>query len=67
MMIVDNKFNLGDCVYIKTDSEQKRRMVIGILIRPSGILYELNCGDRSSYHYQMEISVEKDIMISMTN
>lgn len=66
-MIIDNKFNLGDSVYIKTDSEQKIRMVIGISIRPSGILYELNCGDRSSYHYQMEVSENKDILISTTN
>jgi hypothetical protein len=66
-MFIENQFNLGDAVYIKTDADQKKRMVIGILIRPSGILYELNCGDRSSYHYQMEISDTKDILLSTTN
>lgn len=67
MMIIENKFDLGDIVYLKTDPDQKKRMVIQISIRVTGIIYEVNCADRSSWHYEMELSNSKDVLMTTTN
>ena len=53
-------FNLGDLVFLKTDTDQKERMIVGIWVKPSGIMYTLNCGVEESYHYPMEITNERD-------
>lgn len=55
-------FSIGQTVYLKTDPEQKERMVIGIDIRPNGIMYLLSLGDFSSYHFDLEISKDKDLI-----
>lgn len=33
MMVVNNEFNLGDIVYVKTDKDQDPGMVTAILLR----------------------------------
>jgi hypothetical protein len=38
-MNINNKFNLGEIVYLITDEDQKERMVTGIQVRPNGICY----------------------------
>ena len=65
MMVINNTYDFNDLVYLKTDEDQKKRIVIGIKIVPSGeILYLLSCGTICSEHYEFEISVEKDVLIS---
>ena len=45
MMIIDNKFDLGKIVYLKTDKDQIRRIVTAIQSSLSGaVLYRTNCG-----------------------
>lgn len=66
MKIIDTKFDLGQIVFIKTDKEQQPRMIIGITVRPTGLLYELNFGSNSSWHFEIEISDEKDILLTTT-
>jgi len=67
-MIIDNKFDLGSLVYLKTDKEQLPRVVIGILINPSRtILYRLAQSTTDNYHFEQEISKEKDVMLSTSN
>ena len=66
-MVIENKFELGQLVYLKTDTDQNPRMIIGISVRQSGLLYELSFGSQSSWHYQMEISDEKDVLKATTN
>lgn len=63
-MVIDNKFEIGQTVYLKTDLEQKPRIVTRLEIRPSDIIYVLNSGLEESYHYDFEINVEKDILIA---
>jgi hypothetical protein len=60
--MLECKYELGQMVYIKTDKEQMRRMVVSISFRPTGVLYELNCGVSNSWHYEMEVSEEKDVI-----
>jgi hypothetical protein len=67
MMIIDNKFNIRDEVYLKTDLEQSCRLVTGLAVRDTSILYELSCGASESSHYDFEISVEKDVIKTTTN
>ena len=64
-MKFDAKFNLGDRVYLITDIEQKERFVVGICIKPCGFTYHLSSGDLDSWHYDFEISSEKDVLKSI--
>lgn len=63
MMIVDNKFNIGNIVYVITDSDQCLRIVTAITLRSNNYIeYELSCGTHASYFTEMEISFEKSIL-----
>lgn len=61
-------YKIGDIVFLKTDSEQKVRMVTGILQRPKHLLYYLSNGTDETTHFEIEISKElNQIMKLMTN
>ena len=64
MMLVDLKYNIGDFVFLKTDTEQNERIVTAILITKNDIQYQLSFGSESQYHYDFEISSEKNILKS---
>jgi len=67
-MKYDFTFELGQTVYLKTDVDQSKRIVTGITIRPSGaITYELTCGASYSWHYDFEIDITKDVLLSTTD
>lgn len=59
-MTIENDFNLGDLVFLKTDSDQKQRMVTKISVTLSGVYYALNCGIEESLHYSAEITADRD-------
>jgi hypothetical protein len=63
MMVVSNDFNLKDVVFLKTDQEQKPRIVTGLWVRYNSITYALSCAETETYHYDFEISSEKNILI----
>ena len=65
-MTINNVFDIGDSVYLKTDPEQLERIVYGIEIRVTGLLYSLCCGVSTSNHYDFEISKDKDVVKSIT-
>jgi hypothetical protein len=67
MKVVDNKFDLGQIVYLKTDADQRERIVTGFCIRQAGQSYELMQGNIGSWHYDFEISEEKNVLMSTTN
>ena len=63
MMIIENKFNIGDTVYIVTDEDQKKRVVTGLRICPRDcIIYYLNCGTVFSEHYDFELQSEENVL-----
>lgn len=66
-MFIENKFNIGDFVYLKTDVDQKQRVITGINVRATGILYDVCQGSTSSWHYDFEMSEEKDVLITSNN
>lgn len=55
-------YQIGDSVYLKTDTDQKERLVNGILIREGSIIYSVSCGASESWQYSFEMSSEKDIL-----
>lgn len=58
----------SDIVYLKTDPQQLPRMVTAIkLCADGGILYQLTAGTVYSDHYGIELSSEKDVLITSTN
>ena len=62
-MKIDNKFELQQCVFLITDSEQLTRIITGIQISNNGILYRLACGVNDSWHFEYEIVEEKNYLI----
>ena len=60
-MLIDNKYNLGELVYLKTDPEQNKRMIVGIKIcLDGGMYYSLSLGIEETNHYELEFTKEKD-------
>jgi len=62
MMLIDNKFNLGDTVYLKTDDDQKERLITAIQINLNGIIYRLVTNTTETWHYALEIITEKNVL-----
>ena len=58
-MEINNKFNIGEYVFLITDDDQKIRIVTGLQISRNGILYRLAQGVNDSWHFYYEISKEK--------
>lgn len=65
-MVIDNKFGLGDFVYLKTDDEQKVRMITQITIMVNcSLQYQVTCGHTATDHYDFEISAEENELIKV--
>lgn len=63
-MVIDNVFDHGDVVFLKTDIEQNPGIIISIKIFKGGeYLYEVIRGTVTSQHYDFELSKEKNILI----
>jgi hypothetical protein len=65
-MVIDNKYGLKQIVYLITDTDQRARMVVGIKVcMDNTLLYQLACGTDETWHYEAEMSEEKDIVTTM--
>ena len=62
-MVIDNVYEIGDIVYLKTDVEQRKRIVYRFLIYEKDVLYGVVCGVGESDHYGFELAKEKDVLI----
>ncbi len=62
MMIIENDFNLGQQVFLKTDANQNERLITALQISSNGLLYRLACGSSDSWHFAFEIGIEKNIL-----
>jgi hypothetical protein len=61
MTVIENKYEIGEVVYLKTDPEQLKRIVVAIVIyKNAEIVYKLVCGITESNHYDFELQTEKD-------
>lgn len=59
-MIVDNKFEIRETVYLLTDPESLPRIITAFYVRDKDITYELTCATDSTIHYEFEISTTKN-------
>jgi hypothetical protein len=59
------EFQIGDMVYLRTDSEQFPLMVTGIMVRHEHILYGLSQDTRETSHYSIEISRTRNTLMSL--
>lgn len=63
-MLVNNVFELKQQVYLKTDINQKPRIITSIVVcGDGGILYEVASANEYSKHYDFEISENKDVLV----
>ncbi len=67
MMVIESKYEIGETVYLITDKEQAARLVTGFIVRKTALIYELSCGANSSTHYDFEISLEPNVVLTSTN
>ena len=59
-MFKDNlEYMIGDLVYITTDPEQYKRIVIGYELSPNGIIYRLCIDNSVTMHYKCELTRDK--------
>lgn len=63
-MVIDNKHEMGETVYLTTDDEQRPRLVTKISLVPGGVIvYQCSCGTQVSEHYELELSSEPDLAL----
>ena len=55
--------NVKDKVYIINDVDQRERVITGVLIRPSDMIYCVGCGTEESWHYDFELSTDKSFKL----
>jgi hypothetical protein len=67
-IVVRCRFDYGQIVYVKTDIAQDPRQVIGVQgTADGGMLIKLSTDGNASWHYECEISDEKDILLAIDN
>lgn len=64
MMMIENKYNIGEKVFLVTDSDQLERLVTAIQISPNNLLYRLINNITETWHFEFEISKEKNFVMS---
>ena len=59
-IVVDNKFNFWDRVYLVTDPEQKERIITLMQVSGQGqVTYGVACGEDFQWFFTEELSKEK--------
>lgn len=62
-MRVDTLYDIGEFVYLKTDHEQKQGIITQICIKGRSLVaYEITFGQNPSWHYDFEMTKERDII-----
>ena len=58
------RFYIGDIVYLKTDPDQYQRIVTGVLLlNQKSLMYRLSFLDEVTFHFETEISSEKNVIL----
>ena len=54
-------WTFGQEVFLRCDGDQKKGMVTGIVMRPTGVGYYISWGDKAeTFHYVFELTTERD-------
>lgn len=60
-LIFEDVYEIGDIVYLKTDADQKKRIVVGYFVKNKNFMYVLKQGDNESYNFSFEITETKNL------
>lgn len=66
-MLIENKYEIGETLYLKTDKDQLPRIVYCFKVYKNEILYELVCGVITSGHYEFELSKDINVLMQITS
>jgi hypothetical protein len=64
-MTINNKFDIGDHVYIITDKEQDMGIITGILINPRDIVYFVSRDSDVNRFYDFELSKDENKILRL--
>lgn len=56
-----SRHNLGDFVYLTTDPDQLKRIIVEIIFTPIGVVYTLACGTEYSRNTALEFGTERTL------
>lgn len=65
MMVIENKYSIGEAVYLLTDPDQRMMLITGIIVRPSGVLYYLSYKAEETLHYEFELTSDINELIKL--
>lgn len=57
----------GSIVFLRTDPDQFKRIVVGYQVRKDQIMYILRCETEETPHYPCEISATQDVIYRTSN
>jgi len=67
-ILIRCRLDFGQIVYVKTDIAQDPRQVIGVQgTADGGMLIKLSTDGDVTWHYECEISEDRDTVLAMTN
>lgn len=67
-MIITTDYDLGDIVFLKTDEEQRERMITEMCVKSSNFLmYQLTLGNSCSWHSDIEFEKEMSLKTKFKN
>jgi len=64
-MTINNKFDIGDHVYIITDKEQDMGIITGILINPRDVIYFVSRDNDVGKFYDFELSKDENKILRL--
>lgn len=67
MKNIEIKFQIGQIVFLKTDKDQEERIITEIWIKPGAVQYYVILDTLGSWHYDFELSTERDIIKATKN
>ena len=62
MQLLETDVRIGEVVYLTADSDQKKYLVTGYLIRQDSLKYILSHNGSEDYFYDFEFSKERDVI-----
>ncbi len=64
-MRIDNKFNIGDHVYVITDKEQDLGVVTAIMLTQNDIIYLVSRDNSIDRFYDFELSLDENKLMKL--
>jgi hypothetical protein len=66
-MRINNTFEIGEIVYVKTDVKQEPGVIVSMYVTLNEIMYYVSRDEFVNKYYDFELSREKDNTLKMEN